>query len=66
MCFFSFICKLFKSFKIMIRKLLTICILQCAVFGFSQNLRPVAAKVSEYQAQKKTFEKYDLFTLNNN
>ncbi|MEC3877916.1 M12 family metallo-peptidase [Chryseobacterium salviniae] len=48
----------------MIKKLLTICIVQCAVLGFSQNLRPVAAKVSEYHSQKKTFEKYDLFTLN--
>lgn len=50
----------------MIKKLLTICILQCAVLGFSQTLRPVAAKVSEYHAQKKAFEKYDLFTLSNN
>lgn len=50
----------------MIKKLLTICILQCAVFGFSQNLRPVAAKVSEYHSQKKTFEKYNLFTVNDN
>lgn len=66
MRFFSFICKLFKSIRMMIKKLLAICILQCAVLGFSQSLRPVAAKVSEYHSQKKTFEKYDLFTLNNN
>jgi hypothetical protein len=48
----------------MIKKLLTLCILQCAVFGFSQNMKPVAQKVSEYHAQKKNFEKYDLFTVN--
>lgn len=48
----------------MIKKLLTLCILQCAVFGFSQSMKPVAQKVSEYHAQKKNFEKYDLFTVN--
>jgi hypothetical protein len=64
--FFFVYLQIVKSFKKMIRKLLTICILQCAVFAFSQNLRPVAAKVSEYHAQKKTFEKYDLFKLDNN
>ncbi|MDQ0594090.1 hypothetical protein QFZ37_002459 [Chryseobacterium ginsenosidimutans] len=48
----------------MIKKLLTLCILQYAVFGFSQNMKPVAQKVSEYHAQKKNFEKYDLFTVN--
>lgn len=48
----------------MIKKILLLCILQFAVLGFSQNLRPVAQKVSEYHTQKKNFEKYDLFTGN--
>lgn len=64
--FFFVYLQIVKSFKKMIKKLLTIFILQCAVLGFSQNLRPVAAKISEYYSQKKPFEKYDLFTLNNN
>jgi hypothetical protein len=50
----------------MIKKFLTLCILQSAVFGFSQNMRPVAQKVSEYHTQKKNFEKFDLFTINKN
>ncbi|MFC3157751.1 Por secretion system C-terminal sorting domain-containing protein [Chryseobacterium arachidis] len=48
----------------MIKKLLTLCLLQCAVFGFSQNARPVAQKIAEFHADKKNFEKYDLFTVN--
>jgi len=50
----------------MIKKFLTLCILQLAVFGFSQNMRPVAQKVSEYHTEKKNFEKFDLFTINKN
>ena len=50
----------------MIKKFLTLCILQLVVFGFSQNMRPVAQKVSEYHTQKKNFEKFDLFTINKN
>ncbi|SIS56365.1 T9SS type A sorting domain-containing protein [Chryseobacterium gambrini] len=50
----------------MIKKFLTLCILQSAVFGFSQNMRPVAQKVSQYHTQKKDFEKFDLFTINKN
>lgn len=48
----------------MIKKLLVFCILQCAFFGFSQDLKPVARKVSEYHNQKKDFKQYDLFTVN--
>lgn len=48
----------------MIKKILLFCILQCSVFGLSQNLRPVAQKISEYHNQKKAFEKYDVFELN--
>ena len=50
----------------MIKKFLTLCILQLVVFGFSQNMRPVAQKVSEYHTEKKNFEKFDLFTINKN
>lgn len=50
----------------MIKKLLLLSILQCSIFGFAQNMRPVAQKVSEYHTQKKNFEKYDLFTVNKN
>jgi hypothetical protein len=48
----------------MIKKILLLCILQFAVLGFSQNLRPVAQKVSEYHTQKKNFDKFDIFTGN--
>ena len=48
----------------MIKKLLLFSILQCSFWGFAQTMRPVAQKVSEYHAQKKNFEKYDLFTVN--
>ena len=48
------------------KKLLLFCILQCAFLGFSQDLRPVARKVLESHTQNKKYEKYDLFTLNDN
>lgn len=50
----------------MIKKLLILSILQCSIFSFAQNMRPVAQKVSEYHTQKKNFQKYDLFTANQN
>ncbi|KQT23374.1 zinc metalloprotease [Chryseobacterium sp. Leaf405] len=50
----------------MIKKLLLLSILQCSIFGFAQNMKPVAQKVSEYHTQKKNFEKYDLFTVSKN
>lgn len=50
--------------KNMIKKILIFCILQFAVLGFSQDLKPVARKVSEFHTQNKSFEKYDLFTVN--
>ena len=31
--------------------------------GFSQNLKPIAEKVSKSRSEKKTFVKYDLFTI---
>ncbi|KFF26004.1 T9SS type A sorting domain-containing protein [Chryseobacterium vrystaatense] len=48
----------------MIRKILLLCLLQCFVVGFSQQLRPVAQKISEYHAEKNNFQKYDLFETN--
>lgn len=48
----------------MIKRLLIFCILQCAFFGFSQGIKPVAQKISEYHNQKKNFQQYDLFTVN--
>jgi hypothetical protein len=48
----------------MIKKLLLLSILQFSLLGFAQNMKPVAQKVSEYHAQKKDFEKYDLFEVN--
>ncbi|KFF01584.1 M12 family metallo-peptidase [Chryseobacterium luteum] len=49
----------------MIRKILVLCLLQCFVLGFTQKLRPVAQKISEYHAEKNTFQKYNLFEVNN-
>jgi len=48
----------------MIKKILFFCILQCSLCVFSQNLRPVAQKISEYHNQKKHFQNYDLFEVN--
>lgn len=48
----------------MIKRFIILCILQLAVFGFSQGIRPVAQKISEFHAQKKNFEKFEVFTLN--
>jgi len=38
--------------------------MQCSLCVFSQNLRPVAQKISEYHNQKKHFQNYDLFEVN--
>ncbi len=48
----------------MTRKILLLCLLQCFVLGFSQKRRPVAQKISDYHAEKNTFQKYDLFDVN--
>lgn len=48
----------------MIRKILLLCLLQCFVVGFSQQLRPVAQKISEYHVEKNNFQKFDLFETN--
>ncbi|WP_343608662.1 M12 family metallo-peptidase [Chryseobacterium oranimense] len=48
----------------MIKKLLFLCLVQCFVLGFSQKLRPVAQKISEFHTEKKTFQKYTLFEVN--
>ncbi len=48
----------------MIKKILLLCILQCSMLGISQNLRPVAQKVSEYHNPGKAFQRYELFELN--
>lgn len=48
------------------KKFLLICFLQCFAFGFSQNLKPVAQKVSEYHNEKTELKSYDLFEVNTN
>ncbi|KMQ64997.1 zinc metalloprotease [Chryseobacterium angstadtii] len=48
----------------MTRKILLLCWLQCFILGFSQKLRPVAQKISEYHAEKNIFQTYDLFEVN--
>lgn len=48
----------------MIRKILLLCLVQCFVFGISQNLRPIAQKISESHSAKNDFKKYDLFEVN--
>lgn len=50
----------------MIKKFLVLCMLQFVVWGFSQAARRVAQNISEFHAQKKNFEKYDLFSPNKN
>ncbi|WP_246008661.1 M12 family metallo-peptidase [Chryseobacterium lactis] len=47
------------------KKVLLFCILQCFAFSFSQKLKPVAEKISEYHNTKVTFKSYDLFEINN-
>lgn len=37
--------------------------MQSFVVGFSQNLKPIPQKISEYHFQNKSFEKYDLFEV---
>jgi hypothetical protein len=48
----------------MIKKILLLCLVQCFALSFSQKLRPVAQKISEYHAEKNNFQKYDLFVVN--
>jgi hypothetical protein len=45
------------------KRILLLCLLQCFVFGFSQKLRPVAQKVSDYHTGKIDVKKYDLFEV---
>ncbi len=46
------------------KKILLLCFLQCCILSFSQKLRPVAQKVSDYHAGKTEIKKYDLFEVN--
>ncbi|MEI7487300.1 MAG: M12 family metallo-peptidase, partial [Chryseobacterium sp.] len=46
------------------KKNLLISILQCFMFGFCQDLKPIAQKISEYHNQNKSFEKHDIFEVN--
>ncbi|MEY8760823.1 T9SS type A sorting domain-containing protein [Chryseobacterium tongliaoense] len=48
----------------MIKKILLLCILQCFFIGFSQHLKPIAQKISEYHDQGESFVRYDLFEVN--
>ena len=45
------------------KKILLLCFLQCCILCFSQKLRPVAQKVSDYHAGKTEIKKYDLFEV---
>lgn len=46
------------------KRILLLCLLQCFVLGFSQKLRPIAQKVSDYHTGKIDVKKYDLFEVN--
>ncbi|MGN7863787.1 T9SS type A sorting domain-containing protein [Chryseobacterium sp. 22458] len=46
------------------KKILLLCFLQCCILSFSQKLRPVAQKVSDYHTGKTEIKKYDLFEVN--
>lgn len=48
----------------MIKKILILCIFQCYALNFSQGLKPIAQKISEYHSQKRDFEKFDLLQTN--
>ena len=48
----------------MIKKLLFLCIFQCFAGAFSQGLKPIAEKISQYHTQKEVFEKYDFLKIN--
>ncbi|MBT2619267.1 T9SS type A sorting domain-containing protein [Chryseobacterium sp. ISL-6] len=48
----------------MIKKILLLGISMCFILSFSQNLRPIAQKITEYHNQSKSFVKYDLFEVN--
>ncbi|EJL67520.1 T9SS type A sorting domain-containing protein [Chryseobacterium populi] len=48
----------------MIKKILLLCILQCFFIGFSQHLKPIPQKISEYHDQGESFVRYDLFEIN--
>ncbi|MBB6330438.1 hypothetical protein HNP24_001388 [Chryseobacterium sediminis] len=48
------------------KNFLLICFLQCFAFGFSQKLKPIAQKVSEYHNGKTELKSYDLFDINKN
>ncbi|PRB85522.1 zinc metalloprotease [Chryseobacterium culicis] len=50
----------------MMKKFLLVCFLQCCVMGFSQKLKPVAQKVSEYHNGKSELKSYDLFEIDKN
>lgn len=46
------------------KKILLLFILQCSVFCFSQTLKPIAHKISEYHKDRIPVRSYDLFELN--
>ena len=46
------------------KRILLLCLLHCFMLGFSQKLRPVAQKVSDYHIGKIDAQKYDLFEAN--
>ncbi|CAI8803981.1 M12 family metallo-peptidase [Chryseobacterium sp. IT-36CA2] len=48
------------------KNFLLICFLQCFILNFSQNLKPVAQKVSEFHNRKTEVKSYSLFETNKN
>jgi hypothetical protein len=48
------------------KKILLICFLGCFIFVFSQKLKPISQKVSEYRNGKIDLKSYDLFEINKN
>ncbi|MFZ4928754.1 M12 family metallo-peptidase [Chryseobacterium sp. Mn2064] len=46
------------------KKILLLCFLQYFVIGFSQQLKPIAQKVSQYHNEKTELKSYNLFEVN--
>ncbi|CAA7386887.1 zinc-dependent metalloprotease [Chryseobacterium fistulae] len=49
----------------MTKKILIFSVFLCSVWGFSQQLKPIAQKVSNYHKEKKTFQKFEVFEVDN-
>ncbi|AZA76726.1 T9SS C-terminal target domain-containing protein [Chryseobacterium sp. G0186] len=48
------------------KKILLLFFLQCCVLSFTQKLKPIAQKISDYHTEQKDTQKYNLFTIDQN